>query len=105
MPIHLDHNTLTAYLQRFLTYNKARGMIAELALNSELGIHGAAGQKLLAGGWLVSPQVNVPQTAISFPFSLNCIARWTNYSRPLMHSSKIGGGKPLLLLCLKAGLE
>ena len=60
MPIHLDHDSQTAYLQRFLTYNKARGMVAELALNSELGIHGAASQKLLAGGWLVSPQVNAP---------------------------------------------
>ncbi len=61
MPIYLDHNTLTAYLQRFLTYNKARGMVAELALKSELGIHGnIADQKLLAGGWLVSPQMNMP---------------------------------------------
>jgi hypothetical protein len=54
--------TSLAYLQQFLTHNKARGMVAEMALRSELGIDtNPAQQKLLAGGWLLSPKIENPQ--------------------------------------------
>jgi hypothetical protein len=44
-------------LQRFLTHNKARGMVAELALTSELALDQHR-QKLLAGGWLLAPKMD-----------------------------------------------
>lgn len=62
MPVQIDPGDVIPYLQRYLSYNKARGMVAELSLDSELGIQGsAANHKLLPGGWLVSPKVDTPQ--------------------------------------------
>jgi len=62
MPISIDREQVTSYLQRFLTHNKARGMVAELALNTEIGLKdNPADQKLLSGGWIISPKVSTPQ--------------------------------------------
>lgn len=53
----LIHNQQAiTYLQQFLTQNKACGMVAELAIESELDL-GFSANKLLAGGWLLSPRV------------------------------------------------
>ena len=58
MPLVLAPDQIIAYLKRYLTYNKARGMVAELALDSEIGVQNSPSQqKLLAGGWLISPKV------------------------------------------------
>lgn len=47
------------YLKQFLTHNKARGMVAELALEDEIGIKNSPSQqKLFAGGWILSPKVD-----------------------------------------------
>ncbi|MFQ3660736.1 MAG: hypothetical protein SNJ54_17465 [Anaerolineae bacterium] len=57
MPVPLSRQQIIPYLQRFLTHNKARGMVAELALTSELGLDQHR-QKLLAGGWLLAPKMD-----------------------------------------------
>lgn len=57
MPILLRRQHIIPYLQRFLTHNKARGMVAELALVSELG-SGQHSHKLLTGGWLLAPKID-----------------------------------------------
>src|SRR5689334_21852097 len=58
MPLVLASNQVIDYLKRFLTYNKARGMVAELALERELGIYNSPShQKLLPGGWILSPKI------------------------------------------------
>jgi len=58
MPIVLVPDQVIDYLKRFLAYNKARGMVAELALDSEIGIHNSPSQqKLLPGGWILSPKI------------------------------------------------
>lgn len=62
MPIAVNAEVSIEYLRRFLTRNKARGMTAELALKHEIGIRGSVHQqKLLPGGWLISPKVEMPQ--------------------------------------------
>jgi hypothetical protein len=58
MPVVLAQDQVIDYLKRFLTHNKARGMVAEMALERELGIKNSPSQqKLLAGGWILSPKV------------------------------------------------
>ena len=58
MAVVLAPDQVIDYLKRFLAYNKARGMVAELALDSEIGIKNSPSQqKLLAGGWILSPKI------------------------------------------------
>lgn len=62
MPVEMAADDSIRYLQRFLVSNKARGMIAELSLKTELGTaKPQMTNKLLAGGWLLSPKVANPQ--------------------------------------------
>lgn len=59
MPIVLAPDQVIDYLKRFLTHNKARGMVAEMSLENEVGIKGSPSeQKLLSGGWILSPKVD-----------------------------------------------
>lgn len=58
MPISISSEDNIAYLQRFLPHNKARGMIAEISLAHELGLVGEPTiEKLIVGGWLLSPRI------------------------------------------------
>lgn len=58
MPISISSEDNIAYLQRFLPHNKARGMIAEIGLAHELGLVGEPTiEKLIVGGWLLSPRI------------------------------------------------
>lgn len=58
MPVIVAPDQVIDYLKRFLAYNKARGMVAELALDSEIGINNSSSQqKLLPGGWILSPKI------------------------------------------------
>jgi hypothetical protein len=62
MPVEMAADDSIRYLQRFLVSNKARGMIAELSLKTELGTsEPQITNKLLSGGWLLSPKVANPQ--------------------------------------------
>lgn len=62
MPLQVYPDDAIRYLERFLTHNKARGMVAELGLASEIGIAGTASEKkLLSGGWLMSPKDATPK--------------------------------------------
>lgn len=57
MTTHFDPASSIAYLQQFLTFNKARGMVSECSLETHLkGLPGAVGTKYLPGGWLISPK-------------------------------------------------
>lgn len=57
MPVQFAEWDAIAYLQRYLTHNKARGMVAEIALAEYLRDDaGTAARKLLPGAWLVSPK-------------------------------------------------
>ena len=57
MPISIRSEDNIAYLQQFLPHNKARGMIAEISLAHEIGLVGEPSlEKLLVGGWLLSPR-------------------------------------------------
>ncbi len=57
MPVQFAERDAIVYLQRYLTHNKARGMVAEIALAEFLRDDvGAAARKLLPGAWLVSPK-------------------------------------------------
>ncbi len=64
MPGLFEQDEAISYLQRFLTGNKARGMVAELALETYLQEVGATvngetlTQKVLSGAWLISPRVD-----------------------------------------------
>lgn len=59
MPKHFDLKDALKYLQGFLTYNKARGMVAEISLNAFVAQHNSPdAQKVLAGAWLISPNVS-----------------------------------------------
>ena len=61
MPLLFNQTDSIRYLQQFLQHNKARGMIAELALETELQADGTAEvNKILPGGWLISPNVPDP---------------------------------------------
>ncbi len=58
MPVIIPAADAILYLQQFLQHNKARGMVAELALSHELGIvDSPVQQKLLPGGWFLSPKI------------------------------------------------
>ncbi len=58
MSVVLAPDQVIDYLKRFMTHNKARGMVAEMALESEIGIKDSPSQqKLLTGGWILSPKV------------------------------------------------
>lgn len=62
MPVQIESSESIQYLQRFLTHNKARGMVAELSLESELGQNKSVlERKLMPGGWLLSPKLDTPQ--------------------------------------------
>lgn len=62
MPHDVHSADCIVYLQRFLTHNKARGMVAELSLKQDLALLGTPSeQKLLSGGWLISPKLPNPQ--------------------------------------------
>lgn len=57
MPLQFTERDAIAYLQRYLTHNKARGMVAEIALAELLRDDaGAVAQKMLPGAWLVCPR-------------------------------------------------
>lgn len=77
MPSQITPDEMVRFLQRFLTHNKARGMVAELALQSELGISGSlAESKLLSGGWLLSPKVD---GAPHYRYWISVLPRLYNY--------------------------
>ncbi len=62
MPVTVSTRLSLKYLQQFLVNNKARGMVAELSLRSELSTSTfPSDNKLFAGGWLLSPKVQAPQ--------------------------------------------
>lgn len=49
-----------SYLEQFLTFNKARGMMAEIALDTDLRASAATTPaKMLGGGWLLSPKTEI----------------------------------------------
>lgn len=59
MALHISRDTAIAYLTQFLTFNKARGMMAEIALNAEIRAQStSAMDKVLDGGWLLSPKTS-----------------------------------------------
>lgn len=61
MPLEFDQGEAITYLKQFLTFNKARGMVAELALETYLREEaGPAAGKVLPGAWLISPNVSEP---------------------------------------------
>lgn len=54
----LDTATAIEYLQQFLTFNKARGMVSECSLETHLKTRSPTiANKYLAGGWLLSPKI------------------------------------------------
>jgi len=61
MVLHIDSAKIIDYLKQFIVNNKARGMAAELSLHSELGLKSSLEQKLLPGGWLISPKIPLSQ--------------------------------------------
>ncbi len=56
MALQFDQRSAIAYLQQFLTFNKARGMVGECSLEVHLRKSPLASGKYLPGGWLVSPK-------------------------------------------------
>lgn len=59
MTFHFGHDAAVRYLQTFITHNKARGMVAELALDTDLQGSGSPdAQKMLNGAWLLSPHID-----------------------------------------------
>lgn len=57
MTVNLDHTAMVNHLRQYFNNNKARGMVAEMAMNTEFGIQNTpAAQKLLPGGWIISPK-------------------------------------------------
>jgi len=80
MPFTLNRTQALAYLQRFMTGNKARGMVAEQALETEiLALSDKAQRKILSGGWLLSPKV--PQAYRN---------RYISFVLPEIHSTPTG---------------
>jgi hypothetical protein len=61
-----NHSTLISYLQRFLNNNKARGMAAEMALETDIDSWDAAKAKLTAGAWILSPKYDYHLRVASF---------------------------------------
>ncbi|PYS45566.1 MAG: hypothetical protein DMF68_21905 [Acidobacteria bacterium] len=57
MPLQFNQDAAIAYLQQFLTFNKARGMVSECSLETHLkSQHPALAGKYLPGGWVISPK-------------------------------------------------
>lgn len=57
MPVQFTQEGAIAYLQQFLTFNKARGMVSECSLETHLkSQHATLASKFLSGGWVVSPK-------------------------------------------------
>jgi hypothetical protein len=57
MPLQFNQDAAIPYLQQFLTFNKARGMVSECSLETHLKVeHPALAGKYLPGGWVISPK-------------------------------------------------
>jgi hypothetical protein len=57
MPLRFTQEGAIAYLQQFLTFNKARGMVSECSLEVHLKSQNETlASKFLPGGWLISPK-------------------------------------------------
>jgi len=58
MTLLFDQDSAIAYLQQFLTFNKARGMVSECSLETHLKRQSPKDAiKYLPGGWLISPHM------------------------------------------------
>ena len=57
MTLEFEHDSAVRYLQQFLTFNKARGMVSECSLESHLqSLSAKDAMKYLPGGWVLSPK-------------------------------------------------
>ncbi len=65
------------YLQAYLTHNKARGMVAELAFEQHIKTLGAL-PKFFGGGWIVSPKVEMAFQYRYIIFNLHTIYKDSN---------------------------
>ncbi|HJQ32340.1 MAG TPA: hypothetical protein VJ866_09180 [Pyrinomonadaceae bacterium] len=59
MTLEFEHSPAVAYLQQFLTFNKARGMVSECSLETHLKDRSPVDAiKYLPGGWVISPRID-----------------------------------------------
>lgn len=59
MTLEFEHEAAVRYLQQFLTFNKARGMVSECSLETHLkALSDKDAAKYLSGGWVLSPKTN-----------------------------------------------
>jgi len=57
MSLQFAQDSAIEYLQRFLKFNKARGMVSECSLETHLkSQHAIVASKFLPGGWVLSPK-------------------------------------------------
>lgn len=106
MPQTVKPSDAISYLQQFLTYNKARGMVAELSLSSEIAIGGTPSeQKLFPGGWLLSPKTGEPHAYRYMAYPLPNVYNDSDEIRAVVKSLEQNRGWQALAQCLsKSGI-